>query len=786
MAMARTGGPIEQALATYGSGMSGKTTQPDSVPQGFAGSDFAGPYGSGTQGSGGVIEVELAQGLGLSAALTIGVGTMIGSGIFILPGLIFARTGPATLLSFVIGGVIALLSAMSAAEVATGMPKSGGGYYFVSRALGPMWGSVIGWSNWFGLVFASAFYMVGFGEYVAAYLGTDIRMAAIVMTAALVALNLIGSQAAGRAQNLLVGVLLASLLLFIGRGSFSAHAGVFSGQAFMPYGIGAVIAGTATLFVNYCGFTEIASMAEEIRDPARNLPRALLGSVLIVVAIYVAVILVCLMLKPTSELTGSALIADLAAAMLGPWGRGAMMIGAIMAMLSSTNASIMSAARIAFAMSRDNLVWSWLNRVHPKFRVPHTAILVTGAMIFAGTMIGNIELLAEAAGMLHLLLYGLIGVACVVMRGARQEAYNPIYRVPLFPWLPLAGSAGCFAIIFFMQPLVVYIGSAIVALAVIHYYFFGRKRTSVEGVWPYFLRWGILEPAIDSVEAWGARPESIPRAMVAVANPEHEAARLQIAAGMMGPIQGDVLAVTVFHLDFSQIEEEGTITRYHQFVADRERQLQKAAAPLIRAGAKVRSHVAVAGSIFCGLLSSAEASRASLVFLGWPDKASPGYTESLQLLDGLDQYLRANVLVLREAGPVPARTILAVVEDGPHSELVLTCAARLANTWGAQLTVAGVVAENADADTQSAMEKWLEGRIGDRARANTRAIPATSVAAAIKAETAFVDMVITGAPDVPARALYTSIGELGQLDECSLVLVRAASQHPNHNAEVIP
>ena len=145
-----------------------------------------------------VVEVELAQSLGLTEALTIGVGTMIGAGIFVLPGFIVAEVGPAAVLSFFLGGLIALLNAMAAAEVATGMPKSGGGYYFISRALGPLWGAVLGWGSLFGLVFASAFYMVGFGEYVHTLVDLPVSVYAVGMTVLLTGLNLVGSRAAGR------------------------------------------------------------------------------------------------------------------------------------------------------------------------------------------------------------------------------------------------------------------------------------------------------------------------------------------------------------------------------------------------------------------------------------------------------------------------------------------------------------------------------------------------------------------------------------------------------------
>ncbi len=465
---------------------------------------------SGTSGSDApdTVEVELAQSLGLFEALTIGIGTMIGAGIFVLPGFIIAEVGPAAVLSFLLGGVIALLNAMAAAEVATGMPKSGGGYYFISRALGPLWGAVLGWGSLFGLVFASAFYMVGFGEYVHTVVHLPVAVYAIGMTVILTGLNLMGSKAAGQLQNLIVAVLIAVLLLFLGRSGGSAEPSLLFHSSFAPFGLGAIFAGTATLFVTYAGFGEIASMAEEIRNPGRNLPRALLGSVISVTILYCLILLVCVILKPWQELTGPTLVADLADELMGPLGKGAILLGAVLATVSSANASIMSASRISFAMGRDSLIWEWLNEVHERFRVPHRAIMVTGALTVLIILVGDIELLAEAAGLLHLLLYGLMSLACIILRGARPAAYQPVFRTPFFPLVPLVGALACFGVIFYMEPLTILLGIIIVAFSLGHYFFWGRRRTELKGEWPYFLRRGILEPGLDWVEKWGALPDA--------------------------------------------------------------------------------------------------------------------------------------------------------------------------------------------------------------------------------------------------------------------------------------
>jgi hypothetical protein len=478
---------------------------------------------------------------------------------------------------------------------------------------------------------------------------------------------------------------------------------------------------------------------------------------------------VCITLRPSSELTGSTLLADLAYDMMGPWGRGAILFGAVMAILSSANASIMSAARIIFAMGRDRLIWDWLNAVHPRFRVPHIAILVTGVLILGCILIGNLEMLAEAAGLLHLLLYGLMGIACIVMRGARPEGYHPVYRVPGYPAVPLLAAAGCFAVAFYVKPFVALAGLGLIAFAIGHYYLVSRRQCTLRGAWPYFLRRGILEPALAQTECWGAVPEQIPTAMVALADPQREPERLQIAAGMMGPVRGEVLVVNVFLSHFREGSSEEIINKYYQTIDQRNRVLQEAAAPIIQAGGRAISHVPLTGSVFGGLVSAAEASGASLVFLGWPDR------DNLRLLDRLDLHLRAHLLVLREAGPLPAGNILALLDESIHGELALLCAARLANTWNAALSVASLVEEQASHESQLEAEAALEERVGDRVRATVRAIPAPSLAATISSEAPCTDMIILGVPNGPGDRLVEAIESLGDVEGCSgcsLVLVR--------------
>ena len=171
---------------------------------------------------------ELARDLGFLEAYTIGVGTMIGAGIFVLPGIVANNAGPAGMISFLIGGAVSLLTALSLSELATGMPRAGGSYYYVNTALGSFFGSVVGWSMWAGLMFATAFYMLGFGQYLTYFWGNvPVAGAALAMAALLIGVNYRGVKEAGSLQNLIVILLIGFVLVFLAVGVFNIDWGTF-------------------------------------------------------------------------------------------------------------------------------------------------------------------------------------------------------------------------------------------------------------------------------------------------------------------------------------------------------------------------------------------------------------------------------------------------------------------------------------------------------------------------------------------------------------------------------
>ncbi len=422
---------------------------------------------------------ELERSIGLTGGVSIGVGTMIGAGIFVFPGLAAGRAGPAAAGSFAIGAVIALLVALPASELATAMPKSGGGYYFVSRALGALPGAIVGISIWLGLVFATAFYLVGFGNYAVALLAEAgvgiggfpvVEVLALGFGVLLTALNFFGTENAAALQNYVVGLLLTILVLFLGYGALDVL-GVFGTQStpetFMPFGPMPVLTTAALVFTSYLGFAQVATVAGDIKNPGRNLPLAMVGSVLIVAVLYVTTIFVSTSAFGSDRLAdfGETAIVEVARAFGGGMGALAILLGGLLATVSSANASILSTSRAVFAVSRDALLPRYASRMNLRYGTPHVALSMAGGPVLALIALGEVEVLAEVASFLHLVMYGLICVALIAMRRDEPEWYDPEFRVPAHRLVAGIGAVASFGLIGFMQRESQLIGVAIMVAA---------------------------------------------------------------------------------------------------------------------------------------------------------------------------------------------------------------------------------------------------------------------------------------------------------------------------------
>nr|WP_238330967.1 amino acid permease [Haloglomus irregulare] len=494
----------------------------------------------------------LERNLGFIEAMTLGGGTMIGAGIFILPGLAAEGAGPASSVSFGIAGFVALLAALSLAELATGMPIAGGSYHYVNRALGGLFGSIVGWGMWTGLMFASAFYMIGFGQYIVVPLPFLDGRALIVLIglvglAAITGLNYYGTDESSGAQNLMIGAELIVVLAYVAVGVFFIEPGNLA--EFAPTGPVGIVATTGTVFVTYLGFEIIATVAGEIEDPGRLIPLTMVLSVVSVTILYVVIMLVSTGVVPYQQLGSSFVpVSDVAAiTMGGAIGVAAVTVAAAVAAISSSNSSILAASRVIYAMGRDGLMSDRLNVTHDRFATPHRAIIatggVTGLLVLAGLQVAEIvALLAQVASFSFLVTYALVHVALVVFRRVDPEPYDPEFKIPgvLYPAVPILGVVMAGVVISQMQPEVIVVGIGIVALGVVWYGGYARSRTVEDGLLGEAVRIA-FEPGGIAFETVGglfgqaepsdATADAQPyRVVVPVANPTTQRRLLRLAA----------------------------------------------------------------------------------------------------------------------------------------------------------------------------------------------------------------------------------------------------------------
>jgi amino acid transporter/nucleotide-binding universal stress UspA family protein len=669
-------------------------------------------------------EEDLAKDLGPLAALTIGVGTMIGAGIFVLPGEAILKAGSLASVAFVLGGIIAMFTALSASELGTAMPRSGGAYYYVNHALGPMFGSVAGWANWLGLAFASAFYMVGFGRYIARIFGlsgsvgvgpisiTVVKIIALVGGAFFVLINYVGAKETGRLQNIIVVLLIGILTVFTFLGTLRAE------PSNLPAATDVVttLETTGLIFVSYLGFVQITSVAEEIKDPGKNLPRAVIGSVVIVTVIYALVLVIMSAAVPqgfiadiiSSDAENPIAVVEVGSYIQGAAMGGALLFGGLLATASSANASILASSRINFAMGRDRIVTPALNEIHPKYGTPYRAIGITGGLILLFIVIGDLTLLSGAASGLHLIIYGLLNLALMVMRYVNPEEYTPDFVVPLYPLMPILGVVLSFALLVFVAGDALLLSFGIAAAAVLWYGLYARSRTEKQGILSkHIISRSEKMPDAAVNAAAGVQPDGGQyRVMVPLANPEHEKDLITLASAIAKQRGGSVIATHIVTVP-DQTALSAAAGRSDEIDKSSQQLLDNAREDAETFGVDVETHTILSHKSYEAIFDAARTHTADLVVMGWgPDShGSPGRAESA--MDELTEAVPCDFLVLRDRGFNPSRILLPTA-GGPDSELSANIAKLLQSEYNSEVTLLNVN------DDRGAGEQFLQDWAADQ------------------------------------------------------------------------
>jgi APA family basic amino acid/polyamine antiporter len=456
-----------------------------------------------------VSEIGLRRDLGLWGAAAIVVGTVIGSGIFLVPTSMIQNVGSVRMLFvvWVVGGLLSLFGALSYAELAAAMPEAGGEYVFLREAYGPVWGFLYGWTQmWVAKSGSIATLATGFFIYLTNFrpelggvcaiiplpIGDDgkpleIRygqLLAMCVIGVLALVNYFGVKAGGNLQIVvtIIKVGLIAAIIVIGLTFAKGDSAHFAASAPAVGGFAGFFAALVAALWAYDGWNNVSMVSSEIQRPQRNLPLALILGTLAVVVIYLLTNVAYFYVLTPVEVGGAARVAgEMMRRILGEWGANAVSIAAMISILAALNGSILSGSRVPYAMARDRRFFAAVAYVHPKFRTPSVSILLLSAWAAILVLSGRYDQLYTYVIFASSILYAMATASVIVLRFKRPDLVRP-YKTLGYPWIPIVFVLAISCLVgstLIKSPRESVMGLVLI-LAGLPFYFFWKRRDSVQ------------------------------------------------------------------------------------------------------------------------------------------------------------------------------------------------------------------------------------------------------------------------------------------------------------------
>jgi amino acid transporter len=435
------------------------------------------------------VSQQLERTIGLVGVIIISLSAMLGSGLFVLPSLAAEMMGPGIWLAYVLAAAVVLPGAISKSELASAMPTSGGDYIYIERTYGPLFGTIAGLGLWASFLLKAAFALIGLSAYLLVVttffeIEVDMRLVSLLVLLLVVVINILGVKKIKAIQAPIVGLSVLLLIILSIKALFMSGIDLElpASSAFDTSPL--TLAETAAfVFVAYAGVTKVAAIAEEIKNPGKNLPSGMMISLITATLLYSAVAYMLMAtldgewwvvdgqtvedpIRVFAEHLGGTYIGLLAAVL------------AIFTMASMALAGILAASRYIFAMARDNLLPQALENVNAKYETPHWPIIITGFIMALAIIYLPVNDVAKLASGFQIMIFIVVNSCVIVLRQVKNgnEWYQPTYVAPLYPFVQIWGIIGGLILIIVMGEKA-YIGAvAAIVLGLAFYYLYGRKH----------------------------------------------------------------------------------------------------------------------------------------------------------------------------------------------------------------------------------------------------------------------------------------------------------------------
>ncbi len=710
---------------------------------------------------------ELERSLGPIALVAISLSSMLGSGIFVLPGLAAAKSGPSVWLAYLLAGLCVLPAAFSKAELAAAMPSSGGTYVYLDRTFGPLYGTIAGVALWLSMLLKSAFALVGFGTYFLVFADTPLKPMALGFLVLIAGLNVLGVRKVGQAQVAIILIAVVGLSVLLGLSFSEINYAHFIPM--FPQGIGGLLSAMGFVLVSYNGVTKVAAIAEEVRNPSRNIPLAILISLALAMLIYAFTAFALVSGIPQNELIHDLHpVYTLAKYTAGPVAGFIAAALGVLTMISMANAGLLAASRFPFAMARGNLLPKVLQNVHPRFRTPIASILITSITMGLAVVFIDVERLAKLASAIIIMTYIAENIAVVILRESRVRWYQPKYRAPAYPWVQVMGVVCGVSLLISLGAAVPLATLGVMMPGIALFFLYGRRRTD---------RLGVFERMRTPQKMLRTEPPSPP-----AADDTHADAAVVVALfgeercpemlAEVGIALADGHKVQTVHL--TEVHEQSILDSYLD-----EDAAVKSLRRRINALGQARHTLVDFRSVLCRDLARSVRDIASRVHCQWLVMEWHGRTPQTFLpfhpIGWLINHLDANLALYRDVGIRYVRHIVVYAEPGPHDSLVVDTADHLALTWGTPITFIRFVPEESSEDDVNQAKNYLR-QLEQLCSApvQNRILRGHDQVKTIASSTASYDLLIMGSPDVTLMGMVRGSIEdqIASRSSCSVLTVR--------------
>lgn len=640
-------------------------------------------------------EIKFSRELGLLEATTLGVGAMIGAGIFILSGMAAGIAGPAAIFSYILCGLMTLFTALSYSELSSSIPLAGGGYTFVHQGLGGYIAFLSGWALIFGSVVACALYALGFAEHFSPLLdmvmkvSPPIKFSAFAIALLLLLVNIKGTKESGKTQNFFTLAKIAMLIIFIAL--CIPHVKVGNLKPFAPFGFTGIISATALIYISFFGFELISSASEEIKNPKKTVPKAILLSLFIPMLIYVGVVLVSVGILDYQTLgTSAAPLVLIAGKVLGSYGLLFVLIAGLLATISALNATVLAAARQTYAMGRDGYLPGKIFRLHPKFKTPYTAVAAVGVVILFFTLSGEVKFAAHLANFCFLFALILVNLSVIMLRKKEPRLKRP-FKLPWHPVIPLLAIACNVLILAFMSHQTYLLGAGWLGLGSLVYLVYSKEQKET------------VEKHRRLKEILQRQERKEYRILVPVANPNTLGMLMTTACAIAKKFDGEVIALNVVEVP------HGTPLRKGLADFSQQRLLLSRAENIARQEkVKFDKLIKLTHRLSYGILETAEEEDCNFIIMG---RSRPEKMLEKILTTVMDIVLKeapCNVAVVCGEKMGQVRRIVITATDNVNSFLAAELSPALVDKFKADLLLLHAIPQDSGAEEETQAKRWID------------------------------------------------------------------------------